>query len=928
MRKLCYILLLLIAVQAWLPTPLAAHALLNSYPFGTPAYWYTASVNDVTAGKYTLACLDLEHAAEAAAKISDKQMQATMLMALGELKGKLGEWEEAMHSYAEALQIAADANSDDKQALVLADMMATCRTIGDIEGYNKYTTQMDSIYKCTTSASAKLAYHLYWAYDFMTRGEFYMTELHLQGTQELFPQLAPTEREGAKQYYFHQAQKLETARKNFPKAIEYAKEYVKQTGKMYGKYSDKYYQAHGDLVSLYTFAGDSAKAFSYLRTVERGIGHYFQNEEITATFYNTVGLCYGNFKQYEEAIEWFDKAYNVMARKKPEFSPAKLASLQYKTEAYIRLNEFEECLKPFNELTKACEFKFGKMSPQYQQTMGILALIEGKRGNISRADSLFRGALTVSLDRMRHIWQYSTPTLRQELLTQTFGSVGEIAQFAIEYGIKSGELAKDCYDALLFSKALLLESERSLAQAIRSEGTKEDIDNYNSLLAINNRLTMLNTNFEVNKHEIDSLVNQQRELERKLARTNSNYKEYEKYVNLNYEDVRGMLRENETVVDFTSYMRADSIREYTAFIFSKDSEFPALRRCFDQQQLDSLLDGAPPYTLYDHKQLANKATQLLWGPLMNDIDKKHTIYYIPTGVIHGIVPEALPLADGTPMGQDYDFIRLTSAREIASLRDNAISKKDAVIYGGLIYSLSQKVMEKESKVYDTKELAWIKRSGYGNKGFKDLTKTKEEADEIEKILRDNGFAVTPLTGTKGNAESFLSLSGKAPAILHIATHGFYYTPEETTGNKFLSGYTDAMSLSGLVFAGGNTAWLGKEMTEGVLGGILTAKDIANMDLRGTHLAVLSACETAQGMVNTDGVWGLQRAFKKAGAGTIVMVLWSISDIVAKDFMVAFYQQLVNAEHKGNRRRAFERAREIIRQKYPDPYHWASFVMLD
>ena len=160
----------------------------------------------------------------------------------------------------------------------------------------------------------------------------------------------------------------------------------------------------------------------------------------------------------------------------------------------------------------------------------------------------------------------------------------------------------------------------------------------------------------------------------------------------------------------------------------------------------------------------------------------------------------------------------------------------------------------------------------------------------------------------------------------MATHGFYYTPNEADGIDYLKGYTDAMSLSGLIMSGGNVAWSGKELPEGVLGGVLTADNIACLDLSETDMVVLSACQSGQGDVTSEGLYGLQRAFKKAGVGTMVMALWRISDKVTTEFMIAFYERL--SENNWDKRKAFDDAKSIIREQYPDPYYWAAFVMLD
>ncbi len=172
------------------------------------------------------------------------------------------------------------------------------------------------------------------------------------------------------------------------------------------------------------------------------------------------------------------------------------------------------------------------------------------------------------------------------------------------------------------------------------------------------------------------------------------------------------------------------------------------------------------------------------------------------------------------------------------------------------------------------------------------------------------------------------MSGNAPQILHVATHGFFYSPDEAQKIDYLQGYKDAMSLSGLVLAGGNAAWLGREVPDGVMDGILTASDIAGLDLGNTEMAVLSACQSGNGQVTAEGLYGLQRAFKKAGVKTLVMSLWNVGDMVCYEFMNLFYANLMDKNNNYNKRKAFDAAKSMIRAKYPEPFYWACFVMLD
>ena len=915
-------------VFIWLLSTCSIWAQTNPYRIGSPHYWMAQGTLDIHAGKFDIAYEHLEKAQKGYRELGDVGFQIQATEAMGALKAGLGEWEKAKQHYLNALQIATEANEDFFQSKIMVDLLTLYRTVGDIIGYNQYLKALNSLYHVSNSAKLKTIYHLYWSNEYLARKEFAMVETQLLQCWDVMLDLPFSDREQAKLNYYNSMMNLKQQQRQYKDAIRAAKHYIEQTKILNGRNSDQQYQAYSKLCTLYALDNDSTRAFACLDSLERGVGHSYQDKEVIANFYNVKGCCYADFKKFDKAIACFDKAYNTLYDKRTEDSPSKFASLLNKSEAYFMLKRYDDAYATFSEYVETSRNKYGETSGTYSQALFALANIEGARGNINEADSLFRMSMNCLLVNMKQLWRYSTPSQREQFWMETLNNLSGMAAFAVKCGNFDSELTETCYNALLFSKSLLLETEKSVVDIIRKEGTDDDIANYRNLLAVNNRLLVLRNNYEYNKLEIDSLTIQQRELEQQLSHKCQSYNEYETYLDINYEKVRNSLADHEVVVDFSDYQTEDSVRQYAAYIYDKDKSYPLLVKCFDQQQLDSLQDGMQNYTLYNYEQLQNRASKLIWNPIEASIAKGSTVYYIPSGVMHGIALEALPLSDGTTLGQHYDFVRLTSAREIVNAHHSSKINRTATLYGGLQYSLDPQKMEEESKAYEKSDLAGLVRSEYGVSGFKDLRNTKDEVKKIEKTLVDNGFSVKAYLGSKGNAESFVALDGKAPSIVHIATHGFYYTPDEAKDKDFLRGYTDAMSLSGLVFAGGNAAWLGKKNVDGVLGGVLTAKDIANLDFKGTDLLVLSACKTGQGKVTAEGVFGLQRAFKKAGVGTIIMSLWNVDDKVTSEFMVAFYGQLTDKANNWNKRKAFEEAKEIIRKKHPDPFHWAAFVMLD
>lgn len=915
-------------VFIWLLSISCIWAQTNPYRIGSPHYWMAQGTLDIHAGKFDIAYEHLEKAQKGYRELGDVDFQIQATEAMGALKAGLGEWEKAKQHYQNAFQIATEANEDFAQSKVMVDLLALYRTVGDIIGYNQYLKALDSLYHVSNSAKLKTIYHLYWSNEYLARKEFAMVETQLLQCWDVMLDLPFSDREQAKLNYYNSMMNLKQQQRQYKDAIRAAKHYIEQTKILNGRNSDQQYQAYSKLCTLYALDNDSARAFACLDSLERGVGHSYQDKEVIANFYNVKGCCYADFKKFDKAIACFDKAYNTLYDKRTEDSPSKFASLLNKSEAYFMLKRYDDAYATFSEYVETSRNKYGETSGTYSHALFTLANIEGARGNINEADSLFRMSMNCLLVNMKQLWRYSTPSQREQFWMETLNNLSGMAAFAVKCGNFDSELTETCYNALLFSKSLLLETEKSVVDIIRKEGTDDDIANYRNLLAVNNRLLVLRNNYEYNKLEIDSLTICQRELEQRLSYKCQSYNEYETYLDINYEKVRNSLADHEVVVDFSDYQTEDSVRQYAAYIYDKDKSHPLLVKCFDQQQLDSLLDGMQNFTLYNYEQLQDRASKLIWNPIEASIAKGSTVYYIPSGVMHGIALEALPLSDGTTLGQHYDFVRLTSAREIVNAHHSSKINRTATLYGGLQYSLDPQKMEEESKAYEKSDLAGLVRSEYGVSGFKDLRNTKDEVKKIEKTLVDNGFSVKAYLGSKGNAESFVALDGKAPSIVHIATHGFYYTPDEAKDKDFLRGYTDAMSLSGLVFAGGNAAWLGKKNVDGVLGGVLTAKDIANLDFKGTDLLVLSACKTGQGKVTAEGVFGLQRAFKKAGVGTIIMSLWNVDDKVTSEFMVAFYEQLTDKANNWNKRKALEQTKEIIRKEHPDPYYWAAFVMLD
>jgi len=335
----------------------------------------------------------------------------------------------------------------------------------------------------------------------------------------------------------------------------------------------------------------------------------------------------------------------------------------------------------------------------------------------------------------------------------------------------------------------------------------------------------------------------------------------------------------------------------------------------------------------------------VWGPLESEniIQEGDTIYFSASGLLHKLGVEYLPRF----LDKNFTFRRLSSTKQLC-MDSPGLSYNGAVLYGGLKYDTDDQTKIAESnKAYsngynaygmDSKLMADMTRGSVSYHPWSELKGTKMELDSICKLYESHGLQYEVYSGSSGVEETFKMLSGRNIPLIFISTHGFFIPESQVKRNVFMQALAGnggdnnsvaldlTMQRSGLVMSGGNAAWMGDPIPEGVEDGILTAQEVSELNLRGASLVVLSACETGLGSVSGEGVFGLQRGFKKAGAQTLIMSLWKVSDDATYLMMSTFFRHLLDGESKYD---AFRAAQETVGKKYgSNPYYWAAFIMLD
>lgn len=312
--------------------------------------------------------------------------------------------------------------------------------------------------------------------------------------------------------------------------------------------------------------------------------------------------------------------------------------------------------------------------------------------------------------------------------------------------------------------------------------------------------------------------------------------------------------------------------------------------------------------------------------------------------MYNINIEDLPEIVGRNNAKNY--YRVSSTRLLAHQNNSQIKEEKAIIYGGLKYDASISELVADSKIHIRKDTSF--RGDVENldlrSGWDYLPETLIEVNEIESALNKRKIPTQIYTDTLGTEASFKSLDGQPCKIIHIATHGFYYTESDSAKmkkahldymanqiNRYSRSYIEDYSLtrSGLLMAGCNNILRGYKLPDNVDDGILFAKEIAGMNLKNVELTTISSCDSGLGDVTGDGVFGLQRAFKKAGAQSILMSLHKVDDEATRILMVEFYRNLMDGKSKHQSLKdAQKHLRKVENGKYNKPEYWASFIMLD
>ena len=763
-----------------------------------------------------------------------------------------------------------------------------------------------------------------------------------------------------------------------------------------GKENFDYSAVINDLAGLYRILGDYIKAESYYLEA-KAIDEIVLNKtspEYAITFFNLANL-YCVIGEYGKAEPLFLEAKNIYEQaygKKHFFYATALNNL---ASLYTAQGDYAKAEAYYLEAKAIYEQLYGKRHPFYAMATGNLGELFQAQGNYTKAESYYleqksifeqaygknhrdyAGAVGNLSILYQSIGDYAKAEtfnkelceLGMDLIKQNFSFMSEgqrgsyiktiLVFFEASYSLSMKHSIEAVnglnYTNTLFTKGLLLRTTNAVREAIYSSGNTSLIGQFEQLLALRQQISQLQQKEDADKKTLSALEEQADALDKALTLASSAFRDLKADMAVQWQDVKNSLQQGEAAIEFVSFQVYDKKWtdkiQYAAFVLKPDSKAPVWVPLCDEGDLREILNKANGKSSSEQARILYNANGLrlfdaLWEPIEKELTGVKTVYYSPSGLLHKVAFNALPVDDSFErrLADKYNLNLVSSTREVTRLPRSKIETTQitsAVLYGGLDYNADEKKMRTAASPYrkgDTKSIiasapsAEVTRSGGG--AWVPLPATRKEVQNIQGYLKKKKIPNTLYQDSLGNEESFKQLSGKKTGLIHLATHGFFSPDakrrhddtEQQQRGGVLKVADNPLLRSGLLLSGGNHAWTNNPV-EGVDTGILTADKIAGMNLVGTKLVVMSACQTGLGDINNgEGVFGLQRAFKLAGVETLIMSLWEVDDKATALLMSTFYNEWLFSGK--SRQEAFKTAQKKVRAKYPLPYYWAAFVMMD
>lgn len=565
----------------------------------------------------------------------------------------------------------------------------------------------------------------------------------------------------------------------------------------------------------------------------------------------------------------------------------------------------------------------GEHHPSTAATVEAMAVLYWQSENMATARSYYQRVINEYLGQVRSYFPAMSEYDKTRFWDKISPKLIRFYAFANEASKTYPEITGDMYNLRIATKALLLSTTTRVKQMILNSPDAALKAKYKQWLDLKEYISRLygKSKEELRSEQInlDSLELAANNLEKELTRQSDIFASGFKVNQTTWSDLAQILKPDEACMEIIRYrnyrgIRPDTAVYYSALVLKNNGEPPVMVTISEGNLIEGEIIGLYRSAMQNVQKEA-PFRHFLWKGIDQATLGVKRLYVSADGVYNQININTLQEKGGKFLIEEKEIVYVTNSREIIDLkkhsRQMAFGNKTAVLCGNPHYA---------------KGLAW---ESVRTSPLPELPGTEKEVSLIEKQLKPFGWKVIRLVYDEAT-ETNLKSQGN-PAILHVATHGFFLedlpeTEEKVFGIEPVKASRNPLLRSGLMLAGADNTiqQTGDTRQTNQDDGILNAFEASLLPLNQTELVVLSACETGLGETkNGEGVYGLQRAFEIAGARSLIISLWEVSDEVTQQLMTTFYKYWLQL---GDKRQAFLKAQLDVKKTHPEPFYWGAFIM--
>ena len=701
----------------------------------------------------------------------------------------------------------------------------------------------------------------------------------------------------------------------------------------------------------------------YLRALEilqKSLGP--DHDDVALTL-NNLALLYSRARLYPQVEQSLERALQIREKVFGPDNPAVGLALNNLAGVYIEEGKYAQA-EPL--LVRAVDVMEKSLGPDHPTlSLGLFNLAGLRYGQQRPADAqpLYARAFAILFRRFQYQFTYMSEKERLAFLDTVSEDFPVYYSFVRQYREQNPQLVDEMYDLLLWQKGFIAGSVTSLRRQVEASGDPEALKLLDQLAAKRAQLAaLLNAppkDRDTWQRQVAQLEQEANDLERALVARSAAFAQQKKLESVTWQQVRDALKPGEAAVEFARFQSYDGKKwtdttYYVALVVTPETrDHPQFVVLGEARQLE----GAPLIEFQQGVQArgseaetsaalpGSAAYELFWKPLEPLVGGKTRIYLSADGVLNQTPLGLIPAPDGKLLMEKYDLRLVSSTKDL--LREAAgPAGNTAVLVGNPTFDLGEAPQRAALASLRTAQkpepvvmamLAPSDRSRDQGSGttLPALPGTGAEVQAIVQILQQRHWQASAYTSDRALEEAVKQ--ARSPRVLHLATHGFFLPDQQVKADRMglggdsPSGLEDPMLRSGLYFAGADRALAGRPTPENLDDGVLTAYEATSLNLQGTELVVLSACNTGQGDVkNGEGVFGLRRALQEAGAQAVMMSLWSVPDKETQELMTLFYGKWLGGMEKHEALRQAQLAeREVVRKRYGRdlPYYWGAFVLV-